>query len=250
MAICGSRLGSAPSESSHFARKDGNVDEDAPSGSSGIAIFDFDGTITRRDTTQIMLRAAVSRRPLRGAVYMLALVFSRLFRTQKFFQRHKDILLFALLERMIDEEVAAVAASYRMRVGPLLRESMLARIKEYVESGIRVLVVTASPQFAVEKVFDKIPVLVIGAKVVSSRSGDREAGQGVVSCFGAQKVMRFQEWAERKGWQGEVSAAWSDSIRDLPLMQLAERRYWVGPGEKARMFEEVDPEGIFVEMDD
>lgn len=175
---------------------------------------------------------------------------SRLFQAQERFQRDKDILLFALLARMSEKETAAVVESYRSHVEPLLRASMLVRIKEYVESGIRVLVVTASPQFAVERVFKVTPVSVIGAKVTSTGGGDPKAGQAVVSCFGAQKVVRFQEWAEREGWQGKVVAAWSDSQTDLPLMQLAERRYWVGPAEKARVFEAVDPEGIFVQIDD
>jgi len=215
-----------------------------------LALFDFDGTITRRDTTRIMLRAAVSMRPLRGTVYALALVLSRLFLSQERFQRHKDVLLFLLLGRMSEAEVAAVVASYRAQVEVLLRPGMLDRMKQCDASGVRVLVVTASPAFVVEKVLEDLRVCVIGAKEAASGVGDRAASRAVVSCFGSHKVARFQEWAEREGWQGEVVAAWSDALTDLPLMRLAKHRYWVGPATKARAFQVLDPEGIYVEIND
>lgn len=218
-------------------------------GNLAVTLMDFDGTITCRDTTRIMLRAAASQRLLLCAIYGLALVFSRLLLSQERFQRHKDILLFSLLGRMSEEEVAAIAASYGAQVKPLLRPGMLDRMSECVASGARVLVVTASPEFAVEQVFEDCRVSVIGAKLASPGGSDLAVGQTVVSCFGTHKVARFQEWAEREGWQGEVVAAWSDSLTDLPLMRLAKRRYWVGPADKARLFQSVDPEGIFVEID-
>jgi phosphatidylglycerophosphatase C len=215
-----------------------------------MVLFDFDGTITRRDTTRIILRAAASRRPLRGTVYALALVFSQLFLSQERFHRHKDVLLFSLLERMSEMEVATVVARYRAQVEPLLRPDMLERMKECDASGMRVLVVSASPAFAVERVLEDLRVSVIGAKVSPAGGGSTVPRQMVVSCFGAQKVARFHEWAAREGWQGEVVAAWSDSLMDLPLMQLAKRRYWVGPAAKAGAFQALDPEGVFVRLDD
>ena len=136
----------------------------------------------------------------------MSLGFSRLFLSQEHFQRHKDILLFSLLGRMSEAEVAAVVASCRGQVEPLLRPGMLDRMKECDASGVRVLVVTASPAFAVERVFEDVRVSVIGAKVVPMGGGDRKAGKAVISCFGAQKVKRFREWAEREGWQGDVLA--------------------------------------------
>jgi len=53
-------------------------------------------------------------------------------------------------------------------------------------------------------------------------------------CYGAGKVERTTKVAEREGFKLEEAAFYSDSITDLPLLQLVERPVVINPDPRLR----------------
>ncbi len=80
------------------------------------------------------------------------------------------------------------------------------------------VVISASPEFLLKPVCEKLQVLLIATKT------DVKSGKFLsLNCYGEEKVRRFREcFAE-----GNVEEFYTDSKSDMPMMKIAERAYLV-----------------------
>lgn len=97
------------------------------------------------------------------------------------------------------------------------------------EAGYHVLLVTASPH-AYMKYFKNFPWVdhVIGTELVRHQNGYTCTIEGV-NCKGEEKVRRIQAYLREKNMviDYEQSCSYSDSLSDLPVMQLVAQRYFI-----------------------
>jgi len=130
-------------------------------------------------------------------------------------------------------------------VSPLLREALLELVKERHAAGQTILVVTASAEDAVRYAISHLPVQVIGTRFKTHQGQFTGAleGQG---CYGAAKVPRIHAWADQQGAAAQYVEAWSDSLSDWPMMQLAAKRVWICRESLVARVREKDPEGKVV----
>lgn len=213
---------------------------------SYIVLFDFDGTLTKRDTTRDLFSVLARHRPERVILalpWLLALIFTRC--DAKRFQVAKCHLLGALLRGLTYPELVPLLARFRDRVLPILRSETMRALVEHQKRGAQVLVVTASPRLAVEAVLALQNIKVIGTEY--KQANDRFSSELLgVPCYGAAKVDLILEFLKQQGQKIAVCEAWSDSWSDHPMMGLASRRVWLVSSNHAKTFRARDPESEIV----
>lgn len=190
-----------------------------PSAGSPVAVFDFDGTIIRGDSTTEFCREELGGRILLAlmraapclAGYRLGLVDR---------QRLKESLLTPLLGGREEPEVRARAADWAARRLPgMVRPAAMERIRWHRSEGHRVVIASASleillyPWAAAAGVDD---VLATRLQVQGGRLTGRIAGR---NCYGPEKVVRL------RALLGDVAGvdlyAYGDSRGDRELLAAA-----------------------------
>ncbi len=184
-----------------------------------LVLFDFDGTLTRRDTfldfllySAGLLRFASLLPAFLGyAVHLLdndglkSAALRRLFRGKTHAQLER-------MGRRYAEE----------RLPRLLRRSAVARLRWHLEQGHRVVVVSASLRVWLEPW--------CSARGVELIAADVEQVDGLVTgalangCHGSAKVTRIRQSLDLSRYSRVV--AYGDSADDLPMLGLAHEAYW------------------------
>lgn len=193
-----------------------------------IAVFDFDGTLTRRDTMIPFLVSAVGGHAVATALAGVIVTASRRGRRP---QRDdlKTAAVRLLAGRAVDE-LADQAERYADRVEASgLRADTVGRLRWHAAQGHRVVVVSASLELYVGPVAARLtpssPIEVLGTRLetVDGRYTGRIAGR---NCRGAEKVGRLRELGVDAG----VQWAYGDSRGDAEMLAYAERPLRIGRG--------------------
>lgn len=208
-------------------------------------MLDFDGTMTRRDTTRILVFSLLRERPWRVFRVVGPLLRLALGGHEQKVQTAKDRCVGLLLAGLSDGQVEPALQRYKEAVSPLLRESLLELVRERHTAGQTIVVVTASAEHAVQYAISHLPVQVIGTRFEAHQGQYTGAieGQG---CYGPAKVPRIHAWADQQGAAAQYVEAWSDSLSDWPMMQLAAKRVWICRESLVARVRERDPEGEVV----
>ncbi len=191
-----------------------------------VAVFDFDGTLTRRDTLLPFLAAATSPGRVARALAAQGVTLGLAMAGRGDRDHEKQRLLAALLRGWPLAELEVVAERFADEtVERRLRTSSLARLRSHLEDGHAVVIVTASPELVVAPVGRRLGVsAVLGTRleVTAGRLTGRLLGANV---RGAEKVRRLEAWLG----PGAAPAAWAygNSKGDRELMGTAGDAIWV-----------------------
>ncbi|QHS58717.1 HAD family hydrolase [Chitinophaga agri] len=189
-----------------------------------IAFFDFDGTITRRDTLFEIIRFQKGDAALYAGLALLApaLVMMKCKLISK--QKAKEIVLQYFFRNMpVDEFRDKCAAFCRDKLPGLIRETAEQEIKQHISKGHRVVVVTASAQEWVKPWADCIGIECIGTQleIRDARVTGRING---INCNGEEKVRRIREKYDLPAF-GDIYA-YGDTSGDKPMLQMATFGYF------------------------
>lgn len=193
-----------------------------------VAAFDFDATLTRRDTVVPFLRLLASRRRIGGGVAM------RSVRTFQALARRDRHLLRSVVTEVVFAgrpiaEVDRLAADYGERlVGEALRDDTVARLRWHLDHGHLVVIVSASYEQYVRRVGEHLGVdgvLATRLDVVDGRCTGRLDGP---NCRGAEKVRRLEAWLGiRELARPDITLwAYGDSSGDRELLAWADHPVW------------------------
>ncbi|WP_369691989.1 HAD-IB family phosphatase [Spiribacter salilacus] len=210
-----------------------------------VLLLDFDGTMTRRDTTRILVFSLLRQRPWRVFLVLAPLIRLALGGREQQVQTAKDRCVGLLLAGLSDAQAEPALQRYRAVVSPLIRETLLELVKDRHAAGQTIVVVTASAEDAVRHAISHLPVQVLGTRFRSHQgrfTGELE-GQG---CYGTAKVPFIHAWADQQRATAQYVEAWSDSLSDWPMMQLAAKRVWICRESLVARVREKDPEGKVV----
>lgn len=200
---------------------------------SGLALFDFDGTITSADTFTPFLYFASSR--LRIAlgtlllsphilVYRLGLLAASPMR-----QRAAKVTLRGRAE----SEIRAIGAEYAKRVIPgVVRPHALERIAWHKARGDHVVVVSASLDVYLRAWCDAHELDLIAVDLVS-RNGVLTGVYENGDCDGAEKARRVRARYDLASY--DTVYAYGDTHGDDALLELAHERWfrWENVAERA-----------------
>jgi HAD superfamily hydrolase (TIGR01490 family) len=188
-----------------------------------VAVFDFDGTISHRDSTVAFclmtvpfwrLGPALVRALPRLAGYSLGLVTR---------ERVKESLLTALFRGVDEAHLRRRAATWAVHDLPrLVRPRALARVRWHQSQGHRVVLVSAALEMFLEPWARAVgirDVLATRLEVRERRLTGRLLGH---NCYGKEKVDRLRELL---GDLGAVELyAYGDSRGDREMLAVAEHR--------------------------
>ncbi|WP_040194888.1 HAD family hydrolase [Clostridium culturomicium] len=200
-----------------------------------LAIFDIDYTLTKKETS-IELYKYMLKRDKSLIKYIPAHILTVLGYGVNVFDatRTKERFLKFLSGTNEEELKSIVRDFYRDHISNLLYEDGLKAIKEYKAKGYKVYLISASPEFYVNEFYNIEGVdKVIGTKF-KMNDGKFEPIVVGKNCKGEEKVKRLMEELKKDNIEVDFknSVMFSDSLSDLPLLQLAGTGYLINYNKK------------------
>lgn len=189
-----------------------------------IAFFDFDGTITRKDTLFEIIRYHKGE----ASLYMGLLVLSPaliLFKMKLVSnQAIKQLVLQYFFRNMPEDVFRERCAEFcRDRLPSLVRDSALNAIRQHLAKGHQVSVVTASGQEWVAPWCESLGIGCIGTRLEIRNAKITGRIHGV-NCNGEEKVNRILQQFDLSGYDDIY--AYGDTVGDKPMLQMATYGYF------------------------
>lgn len=187
-----------------------------------LVAFDFDGTLTVRDSFTAFLKWRVGgRRWLTGMIRLAPAALAYLFHRDR--GRIKAAAVREFLKGVPQERLEAQARTFaETHAQSLFRPDALAVWRRWRAQGARMVIVTASPDVVVAPFARGIGAdLLIGSKLAYDQR-DRVAGALLgPNCRGPEKVVRLREMF---GDRVRLAAAYGDTSGDTEMLAIAQER--------------------------
>ncbi len=202
------------------------------SGERGLAIYDLDGVITRRDTFTALVMRRLLRTParlLRAAPVAVPMLRGHEPHRHETARRIAEIAMTGLGERAY----AAQAEAFGHRIGGdpgWLRADAIDRLRRQHADGVRIVIATASERFLAAALLAsaEVPYDLLSASSLSETpSGMRVTDHRV----GARKTEALHDL----GVPVNEAEFVTDSLTDLPTARTAARVVLIGASTKTRV---------------
>lgn len=203
-------------------------------GERRIAAFDFDGTITTKDTLVPFLARTCGRKAFARALRRAgrAAVEARASRGAPTPLHPRDVAKARLIQELLTGRSATwfaeVGETYARDVLPAkLRPEMVRQIEWHRDNGHELVLVSASldtylRHFGRDHGFDEV----IGVTLAVGSDGNLTGGLARPNVRGPEKAVRLQEWLA-----GDVPVfmwGYGNSSGDRELLEMADQPVWIG----------------------
>jgi len=185
-----------------------------------VVAFDFDGTLTVRDSFMAFLRWRVS--PMRYALGLLRLAPAALaYLVHRDRGKVKAAAVREYLKGLPREQLEAEAREFaETQVRRLLRPDAVAAWKRWRADRVRLVIVTASPELLVAPFARGLGAdVLIGTELAFDPQGRVLGGFSTPNCRGPEKVTRLKA---AFGPDFELKAAYGDTSGDREMLAMAE----------------------------
>lgn len=190
---------------------------------TGIAFFDFDGTITTKDTLLEFIKFSKGNFAFysgfaANAPTLLALKAGLISN-----QKAKEKILSHYYRSTPVEDFETWCSRFSETLLPsLIRPAAAGEIKRLQDSGIETVIVSASPHHWIESWGREMNMKVIATEleIINSKLTGKIKG---LNCYGTEKVNRIRNQFQLE--QYETIFAYGDSAGDEPMLQLAHRPF-------------------------
>lgn len=196
-----------------------------------VAAFDFDGTITRRDTLVPFFAFAAGRRTAgRAAVGQLSSL--RQLTTPGWRDQRKIDTVRALFRGWPVSDYEAAGERYAATLPRLFRPATLDRIRWHRDEGHELVIVSASLEVYLRHVAPDLGVdHVIAVELQDDGRGRLTGELAAPNVRGPQKARRLRSWL---GTDDVELWAYGDSAGDDHLLAMADHPTWVGARARRR----------------
>lgn len=185
-----------------------------------IAFFDFDGTITNKDTLWEIIRFHRGRAAMYAGIVQLLPALLRFKLKMTPAQDMKEQVLDYFFGEMSASDFAAGCEDFcRERLPSLIRPLALTAIRKHQQQGHHVVVVTASAQDWVAPWCRKENIVCLGTRLEVKNKQITGKIQGI-NCNGEEKVSRIRQAYRLENFR-EIYA-YGDSEGDRPMLALAQ----------------------------
>ncbi|MGN6292498.1 MAG: HAD family hydrolase [Chitinophagaceae bacterium] len=185
----------------------------------GIAFFDFDGTITTKDTLLEFIKYSGGALPfyagfLLKSPYLIAYKLKLISN-----QTAKEKVLAYFFRGMAVDEFQLKCDRFANEIIPgLLRQGALGEIRELQQKGIDVVIVSASPENWIRQWASSINASLIATRL-ELKNGQLTGNILDKNCHGEEKVRRIREIYPLSEYENIY--AYGDSSGDKPMLSLA-----------------------------
>lgn len=190
-----------------------------------IAIFDFDGTLTVRDTLiEFIIHTHGKTKLLFGILWLSPILL--FYKLKLISNSTAKQFLFGLFYKGWTIDVFNKAGeSFREKIHSIENTVTLERLKWHLEKGDETIIISASIEnwilpWAIEQGVKQVLATQIEVKdnILTGRFSS-------ANCYGQEKVVRFQAlYPDRSN---RIVFVYGDSCGDKELMLLANRKFWV-----------------------
>ncbi|WP_409519609.1 HAD family hydrolase [Pseudescherichia sp.] len=189
-----------------------------------LSVFDFDGTLTRRDSFIPFLKFAFGRRLFTRKILQLVIPTLRCFRRKLTRDELKEVLITTFLsgieEKWVQDQAVAYCTQYWDR---LMRPNGLLAVAKEISTGAEVTLCSASPVLVLQPFADKLGIKLIGTQL-ESKDGVLTGRITDHNCRCIHKIKRLESV------YGSLSdyhlRAWGDSRGDYEMLAAAGDAYW------------------------
>lgn len=193
-------------------------------GKQTLVLFDFDGTLTHKDTLFEFTRYAVGNARFLFGLMVLALplVLQKIKLISA--QRAKEIFLSHYFRNTSLENFIALCTSFCAAVLPMLvRPKAMDAIVQHQGEGARVIIISASPINWIRPwaLKNNIETIATELEIENNRLTGKIAG---ANCNGEEKVRRLKAYLDIK--QYDQIIAYGDTAGDLPMLNLATTKFF------------------------
>jgi HAD superfamily hydrolase (TIGR01490 family) len=206
-------------------------------GEMEAAFFDLDKTVISKSSslalTRPMYRAGLVTRSalLKGAYAQL--VYLLLGADERKMERAKESML-ALTKGWVQGQVEQVVReALTDLLDPYIYLEALDLMELHRARGRKVFIVSSSPEEVVRPLAERLG----GVQVIATRArveDNRYTGELEFYCYGENKAQAMREHAERDGLDLAASYAYSDSITDIPMLEVVGNPIAVNPDRELR----------------
>lgn len=205
------------------------VDDAGTVPTTTVAAFDFDGTLTNRDSVVPFLRRFVAR-PIvvgRAIIQLPQVVGAGVARDR---DRLRIAATRAALAGVPFEQVQRAGAAFAAEVlSSRLRADTPARLAWHRAQGHRVVLVSASYEVYLHDVAAALDIEAVIATQLEVDGSDRCTGRlDGDNCRGAEKVRRLERWFDSVGLERSLVRLWAygDSAGDTEMLAYADHPVW------------------------
>lgn len=191
-----------------------------------LALFDFDGTISSRDSFLLFLWYADKHKVVRtcfSSVPQILFYKLGLYANQNL----KETFLEALFAgKRIDELQTASKQYCHVVIPTIIRPGFWQRLAWHRQRGDEVVVVSASPEFMLEPWCRSHGLGLIGTEVETDDQGRLTGKIAGENCMGYEKVRKLRRHFEIDEYDNLFT--YGDTRSDLPMLELAapENRFY------------------------
>ena len=199
-----------------------------------IAAFDFDGTLTQRDTLMPFLRRGLGWPRFLGALLLCAPWLAAF--ALRLIPNHvaKQKLLLATLKNRTLAEMDDWTSRWLAHDFPgQLQSWTMARLAEHQQAGHCCVMVSASPDIYLKRVAKQLGFDALLCTDMAVVDGRLTGLMQTPNCHGEQKVVRLKAWmierfGERFGSPTEavIQYAYGDTAGDKPMLRLAAQAFY------------------------
>ena len=192
--------------------------------SKGIAFFDFDGTITTKDTMLQLVKFYKGKQAYYGGMLKLLpwLIGMKLNLVSNTLVKEKFLALF--FKGMSIKTFQEVCDDFVKNALPqLIRPQALATIQQLQQEGVSMVVVTASADNWVKGWCDCYGIACIGS-CLEVKEGKLTGKLNGANCHKEEKVRRIKEQYQLSDFS--TIYCYGDTKGDLPMLQLATHAFY------------------------
>lgn len=210
-----------------------------------VAIFDFDGTLYREETYQ-MLMDHLKDHPLyrkRYPQFMRAIVppylanKAKLYPTDKM-RAHSMQLYLNALNNLTVEEVEIYFEQIAQKMKAHFNESIVQRLQEHADDQMYIMLVSGAYTPLLHTVLEDLPIQTIIGTDIPITNGKITSKSPLYHIQGMRKNEKIQQFLQHKKIDWENSFAYADSYSDLSVLSLVGNPVAVRPDEKLKKIAE------------
>ncbi|TAG37200.1 MAG: HAD-IB family hydrolase [Polaromonas sp.] len=205
----------------------------APAAAPIVAAFDFDGTLTRRDTLLPFLARGLGwSRFFWAIVKCLPWLAGHALRLVPNDIAKQKLMLVTLKGKSTQEMDDWTTRWLTCDFPGQLRDWTLARLAWHQQAGHCCVMVSASPDIYLERVARQLGFDSLICTEMETANGHLTGQMYTPNCYGEQKVLRLTAWMEARFGPGSASAvtlyAYGDTAGDKPMLRMAGQAWYRG----------------------